>query len=459
MADNMNDMQKENGVKEQGEYTPSVATDFLRETIKQKPVNKKKLVRRTVTTIIMAGVFGMVACLTFMILQPVIDSWLNPEPQAEQIAFPEEKEEVQMDEFYLDDNQMKEEEIEEIREITVNDSTEKVQALLENINLDVNDYETMYNALKDLAREVEKSVVTVTGVTQDVDWFQNTYENEKQSSGVILAENGRAYLVAVKSTGLEEAEVIRVTFCDGTEANAELLGIDRTTGIAVISIPFTEILISTKETITIANLGTSNGVGLRGTPVMALGSPAGVTGSVNYGIITSNGVRLDLIDSDYKLLTTDIYGASSGSGILVSMKGYVIGIIDNSYNSAETRNFISAYGISELKKMIEKLSNGESRAHFGINGTDVPTSIQTEMNVPKGAFVTKVEMNSPAMSGGIQTGDIIVSVNDTEISGYRDLLKIVHDAVPEAVLRVKVCRQAAEGYAEIDLEITLDEVQ
>ena len=459
MADYMNDMQKEEQVKEQGEYTPSVATEFLRETIKQKPVNKRKLVRRTVTTVIMAVVFGMVACLTFLILQPVINSWLNPEPKAEQIAFPEEKEEVQMDEFYLDDNQMKEEEIEEIREITVNDSTEKVQALLENIILDVHDYENMYVALKDLAMEAEKAVVTVTCVTQNVDWFQNTFENEKQSSGVILAENGLAYLVAVKDTGLSEAEIIRVTFCDGTEANGELLGVDKTTGIAVISIPFTNILISTKEIIKIANLGTSNGVGLRGTPVIALGSPAGIIGSVSYGMITSDGVRLDLMDADYKLLTTDIYGASSASGILVSLKGYVIGIIDNSYNRAEKKNIISAYGISELKKVIEKLSNGESRAHFGINGTDVPVAIQKEMNVPKGAFVTKVEMNSPAMSGGIQTGDIIVSVNDISINSYKDFLAVVHDALPDTILSVRVCRQAAEGYAEIDLEITLDEVK
>ena len=109
--------------------------------------------------------------------------------------------------------------------------------------------------------------------------------------------------------------------------------------------------------------------------------------------------------------------------------------------------------------MIEKLSNGESRAHFGINGTDVPVAIQKEMNVPKGAFVTKVEMNSPAMSGGIQTGDIIVSVNDISINSYKDFLAVVHDALPDTILSVRVCRQAAEGYAEIDLEITLDEVK
>lgn len=459
MADYDKEPKKEETVKEQGEYTPSVATDFLRETIKQKPVNKKKLLRRTITTVIMAVVFGMVACLTFLILQPVVNSWLNPEPPAELIEFPEEEEEVDLGEFYLDDNQMKEEELEEIRESTVIDNAEKVQAMLDNIVLDTHDYETMYSSIKALTKEVEKSVVTVTGVTEDVDWFQNTYQNERQSSGVIVAENGKAYLVVVKNAGFETAGSVWVTFCDGTEAEAECLGIDETTGIAVVSVPFTGILIHTKEVVKIANLGTSNGVLLRGTPVVAIGSPCGTNGSVNYGILTSEGIPLDLVDSNYKLLTTNISGAGSASGILVSMKGYVIGIIENGFNSNDTGNMLSAYGISELKKMIEKLSNGEPRAYLGIHATDVPTSVQNELKVPKGVYVTGVEMNSPAMAGGIQKGDIITYVRDQEIVGYREVISVLNEMNPEDVLRIKAYRQAAEGYAEIDLEITLGEMQ
>lgn len=459
MADLDRETQKDQGVKEQGEYTPSVATDFLRETIKQKPVNKRKLVRRTITTIIMAVVFGMVACLTFLILQPVINSWLNPEPPVAQIEFPEEEEEIEIDDFYLDDNQMKEEEIEEIRESTVIDNAEKVQAMLDNIVLDAHDYETMYAALREIAKEAEKSVVTVTGVTEDVDWFQNTFQNEKQNSGVIVAENGKAYLVVVKNAGFETAGSVRVTFCDGMEAQAECLGIDQSTGIAVISVPFTGILIETKKTIKIASLGTSNGVSLRGTPVIALGSPTGSAGSLDYGMLTSNGVLLDLVDSNYKLLTTDIYGSSAASGILVSMKGYVIGLVENGFNSADSKNLLSAYGISELKPMIEKISNGEGRAYLGIHGTDVPDSVQKELNVPKGAYVSGVEMNSPAMSGGIQKGDIIYYADDQEIAGYRALLSVLRNKAPETTLNVKVYRQAADGYAEIELEIMLGEVQ
>ena len=66
-------------VKEQAEYTLSVQPDFMREKIKQKPVNKRKLLRRTLITVAMAVVFGLVACVTFLILEPVISNKLYPE--------------------------------------------------------------------------------------------------------------------------------------------------------------------------------------------------------------------------------------------------------------------------------------------------------------------------------------------------------------------------------------------
>ena len=75
--------------------------DFMVEKIKVKPVNKKKLIRRTLITISMAIIFGLVACVTFLVLEPVISNWLNPEeePQVEMVVFPEDKEEMSPEEM------------------------------------------------------------------------------------------------------------------------------------------------------------------------------------------------------------------------------------------------------------------------------------------------------------------------------------------------------------------------
>ena len=76
-------------------------SDFMVEKIKVKPVNKKKLIRRTLITISMAIIFGLVACVTFLVLEPVISNWLNPEeePQVEIVVFPEDKEEMSPEEM------------------------------------------------------------------------------------------------------------------------------------------------------------------------------------------------------------------------------------------------------------------------------------------------------------------------------------------------------------------------
>ena len=75
--------------------------DFITEKIKVKPVNKKKLIRRTIITISMAIIFGLVACVTFLVLEPVISNWLYPtkEPETQTVRFPEDKEEMSPEEM------------------------------------------------------------------------------------------------------------------------------------------------------------------------------------------------------------------------------------------------------------------------------------------------------------------------------------------------------------------------
>ena len=68
-------------------------TDFMKETIKQRPLNRKKLIRRTLITAAMAVIFGLVACLTFLLLEPVISNKLYPEEEPSQVVLVEETKE------------------------------------------------------------------------------------------------------------------------------------------------------------------------------------------------------------------------------------------------------------------------------------------------------------------------------------------------------------------------------
>lgn len=432
--------------KEQAEYTPSVQPDFLREKIKQKPVNKKKLLRRTLITVAMAVVFGLVACFTFLVLEPVISNRLYPEEEAQEVQFPEETvtEEMKPEDMLVQD------EVEE-EPVQAELEDEQIEELLSQVQFSLEDYQAIYAELAQLATEAGRSVVTVTGVTSDVDWFNNTYENMASASGVIVANNGKSILVLVSAEALHSADSIIVTFCDQAQAEAEIVQRDQTTGLAILSVPLLSISEETMDVIDIATLGSSNSNNLLGTPVIALGSPMGTSGSVCYGVITSAGTIIDQPDSAYKMIMTDIYGSHNATGVFVNLKGMVIGIIDNTNTSNDMGNLLTAYGISELKKTIEKMSNDQELAYMGVHGADVPQEAIEELDIPAGAYIKEIEMDSPAMAAGIQSGDVVIRVNEVPITTYGELLNMLSNAEPEEIMTITLVRQSREMSVEVTL--------
>ena len=80
--------------------------EFIIEKIKERPVNRKKLMRRTITTAAMAVIFGLIACFTFLILEPIISNWLYPEEEPEQIQL---QEELVSEEMHPEDMMLEEE--------------------------------------------------------------------------------------------------------------------------------------------------------------------------------------------------------------------------------------------------------------------------------------------------------------------------------------------------------------
>lgn len=434
--------------KERGEYTPPVQSDFLRETIKQKPVNKKKLLRRTLITVAMAVVFGLVACFTFLVLEPVISNRLYPEEEAEEVQFPEETvtEEMRPEDMLVEEEKQEPEEKE-----PEGLDDEKIEELLSQVRFGLQEYQLLYEEMAELAKTAGRSVVTVTSVVSDVDWFNNIYENEASASGIIVANNGKSILILVSAGMLNDADSIIVTFCDQATVDAQLVQKDAATGLAVLSVPLISIDEETMDIIDIANLGSSNNSDLLGSPVVALGSPMGTSGSVCYGVVTSVGTVVDQPDSAYKTMATDIYGSRNATGVLVNLKGMVIGIIDNMNTSNDMGNLLTAYGISELKRTIEKMSNDKERAYLGVHGADVPEEAGEELGIPMGAYIKEIEMDSPAMAAGIQSGDVVIEVNETPIMTYNELLTILYNASPEDMLDMVLMRQGKE----MDVSVTL----
>ena len=213
----MDDMKKSNG-EVHGNEVQKADSDFITERIKQRPVNKVKLLRKTLITAAMAVIFSLVACLTFLILEPMINNWLYPKEEPAPIEFPEETEEMLPEDMIADDSEMEE----PAPPVEIKLEDEQIAQLLENITLDIEDYSSMYGLMAEVAGNAGKSLVTVTGSVSDINWFNDTYEKENQTAGVIVAKTEQEILVLVNYEKIINAESIVVTFCEGSQIEAQM---------------------------------------------------------------------------------------------------------------------------------------------------------------------------------------------------------------------------------------------
>lgn len=418
--------------------------EMIKERMKERPINRKKLMRRTMITVSMAVIFGVFACITFLILEPVFSNLLYPEPAPEVVELPKEEDEILPEDML----------------ITEEESTTELKPTIIQKDSDVmEEYVSTYQRLYDVTTNFRRSMVTITGVSQDVDWFNNEYESKGLHSGIVFASTSKQFLILVDSLEMEKAEEITVTFQNGEAVVGTYVQQDKNIGLSVVAVMLSDISEETMDIVRIASLGSSKPMSLLASPVIVVGRPFGNTESVAYGMITSRGTTLNMADCNYELLTTDIYGSEDATGFMINLSGDVLGIIKQDYNAQTSKNLISVIGITEVKDTLERMSNGEEAAYLGINGIDVTKEANESLGVPLGAYVTGIVMDSPAMKAGIQSGDIITSVGGMEITSFKQYTEVLAGYKPEESVDVVINRQGTEGYREITIPIILGKMK
>lgn len=430
---------------------------FLIEKIKQRPVNRKKLLRRTIITAFMAVIFGLIACVTFLVLEPVISNWLYPEEEPQIIVLPEDQEEMSPEEMLAENLPTESPQpTPESEDVTLKE--EQIEEILSGVILDKENYRELYIALSDYVSQLNQYMVTITAVTSNIDWFNNVQESRDQASGIIVANNGQDLLMLADASSIRSAEKLIVTFSNEVQAEAQIKQQDSYTNLAVLSVALSDLPEEmVEEGIPLAVLGRSNMRNLAGTPVIALGSPLGVSNSVGYGMIAAASVQLYAPDRNYSLLITDINGSQNAGGVLFNLQGEVVGIITSNKTGTDMKNLINAYGITELKKVIEKMSNGSSIAYLGISGLDVTREANEEQGVPYGAFVKEVAMDSAAMLAGIQRGDVITEMDGKKVTSFSDYSSFLMQLEPGQTVQLTVMRQAQNEYKEMKFSVEAGE--
>ncbi|MBR5406704.1 MAG: PDZ domain-containing protein [Lachnospiraceae bacterium] len=464
--------------------------EFITETIKERPINKRKVILKSVFTAVLAVAFGVIACFTFVSLYPIFNEWLHPVDNTKVVTLEpaeDEPDEVKIEEngdgnngdkvsLISDINKgddadgVSENEIDtdseddgEVKEPAQDGTDGNVQVpeivtrVVETVekDLELEDYSKLYQQFGEVAREAGRAMVTVTGVSANTDWFMNVYENKHVCAGLIVAENGKEMLILTRTSVISTADSIAVTFCDGARYDASMKKSDPNTDMSIIAVNLARLSEETKEACKLAELGSTKSSSIDGMPVIAIGDPLGVAGAMAMGQITSHTSVRDMTDTNASILTTDIYGSSNASGVIINMSGRVLGIITQDGASIDAKNLIRGYAISDIKDKLEKLSNGQEIAYLGIVGTDVTEEAAEDYGVPMGAYVRQVVIDSPAMEAGIQNGDVIVKLGTTDVKSFADYKDAMLKCQPEDLMMVTVKRMGREEYVELSYEIEL----
>ena len=158
-----------------------------------------------------------------------------------------------------------------------------------------------------------------------------------------------------------------------------------------------------------------------------LGNPLEMDYSVTTGIISAINREVQSEGTTYLAIQTDaaINSGNSG-GALVNANGEVIGIntLKLSGNGVEGIGF--AIPISSTTSIINQLIEFKEvkRPYIGIAGSSVDETLTKKYNIPQGIYVDEIQKDSPAEKGGLQVGDIIIKIEDTEVKSVNELNRI-----------------------------------
>lgn len=414
---------------------------FIKEKIKDKPINKRRLLIRAGYHLFCAVLFGAAACFAFVFLKPHIEQWLYPKDDPT-ITIPK------------DDVETENPEDSEGASSTQDGTDESEnQTVYVQEALEVEDYQELQKKLYSIGKQANKSVVTVTGVSSKTDLFNTSYESENRASGVIIGNNGQELLILTEKKVIKDAQAINITFIDNYVVPAALKKYDGNTGIAILSVPLTQIPEETLGKSSVIVLGNSL-VTSQGTVVIAIGNPLGGNYSILNGTITSSQNKVSTIDNNYTIFTTDMAGSETGGGVLINLSGEAIGLILKDYSKESERNTITALSISELKQIIEDLSNNQDIPYLGLYVSTVTDEIAATYGIPKGVYIKSVKQDSPAMAAALQEADVIVEMNGEPVSSVEQYNQMLLSINPGETVTVKIKRQGADAYIDLECPVT-----
>lgn len=272
--------------------------------------------------------------------------------------------------------------------------------------------------LIDAVRKVEPAVVTVVTNEDSGGTFNGTIQ--ASGSGVIISQDGH---VITNNHVVEGANTVAVIYEDGTRVNADIVGTDPLSDIAVLKVSGT--------VPAFVPFGDSSALQL-GEWVIAIGSPLGnYRGSVTAGVVS--GLNRKVSDQEGLIQTDAAINHGNSGGPLINLAGQVVGIntlvVRDSVGGAPAEGLGFSVPSNTVKSVAEQLiSRGRIEYPFiGISYTEVTPQIAGELNLTtkSGVIITQITSGSPAARAGLRTQDVITAIDSNQIDQNNSLRSIL----------------------------------
>jgi serine protease Do len=288
-----------------------------------------------------------------------------------------------------------------------------------------------------------------------LEWFYGDRYSSKPrevagyGSGVIISSDG--YIITNNHV-IEDAENIEVKLNDNRIFNAELVGRDPSTDIALLKIK--------AENLSYLKYGDSEKLKV-GEWVLAVGNPFNLTSTVTAGIVSAKGRNLGLLNSDYRIesfIQTDAaLNVGNSGGALVDTKGLLVGITSAIYSpSGAYAGNSFAIPVSIVRKVVGDLKEfGEvQRAIIGVNITDVTSEDAEKYNLAeiKGALITKVIDGGSADDANLKENDVVIKLDGVNITSVAELQEQIGKHRPGDKVSITYLRNGKESTTPVTLK-------
>lgn len=258
------------------------------------------------------------------------------------------------------------------------------------------------------------------------------------SGFVVDAANG--YIITNNHV-VQDAESVRVTFHDDETVNAEVIGIDEKTDIAVLKV-------KTEKKLTEVHFGDSDILRV-GDWVVAIGNPFGLGGTVTAGIVSARQRDIQSGPYDDFIQTDASINRGNSGGPMFNLKGEVIGINTAIFSpSGGSVGIGFAIPSALAKPVVEQIIKfGRTRRGWlGVRIQSVTPDIaeSLKLGTARGAMVAEVTKGGPAEASGLRVGDVILSFNGHEIHQMRELPRLVAETPIGSKGTLKYWREGKE---------------